>query len=169
MKTVIDAVNELRGCWSDNNHMEFVTFRLTWFYSDYDIFGFNSVTRQAFNECVKELSEAKWMNKPVYTKEFMVRGGTNCDPVWQPCEILFSGKKYTVVRSKEGREFSRRTVKLNIRDIDIRTDKENIFNDMYKFISNVAKYQALDDRSLNEYLHNSSISIKKLLARATGV
>ncbi len=63
-------------------------------------------------------------------KEFNVRGGKNAPAIWQPCEILFEGNKYIVVRNKDGREFSRRKSKIQIRDIDNRTDKEKAIDEV---------------------------------------
>ena len=63
----------------------------------------------------------------IYTKEFNVRGGSNIEPVFQPCEILFEGDKYIVVRNNDGREFVRRRSRIIIRDIDTRTDEEKAF------------------------------------------
>lgn len=59
--------------------------------------------------------EAK--QKPVYTQEFAVRGGSNVPLIFEPCEVVYSGSKYTVLKDKNGREYSRRTSKLIIRDI----------------------------------------------------
>lgn len=63
-----------------------------------------------------------------FNKEFAVRGGTNCEPVWQRCKILFEGEKFIVVVNENGREFSRRKAKIQMRDIDTRTDREKIID-----------------------------------------
>mgnify|MGYP005823761137 CR=1 FL=1 len=78
---------------------------------------------------LKESKEAldSIVNKPlVYTQEFRVTGGH--DPRYQPCRVVYSGTKYTVLVNSDGREFSRKTSKLDIRDIDTRTKKEKAIN-----------------------------------------
>jgi len=72
---------------------------------------------------------------PVFTKEFKVKGGT-CE-TWQACKIVFVGKKYTVVENESGKEFSRKTAKITIRDIDTRTDKEKAIDEAYRSDLNV--------------------------------
>lgn len=70
------------------------------------------------------------VNKPlVYTQEFRVTGGDN--PRYQPCRVVYSGTKYTVLVNSDGREFSRKTSKLDIRDIDTRTKKEKAIDDIF--------------------------------------
>jgi len=78
----------------------------------------------------EEFESAKAERSKKFTKEFNVRGGTNVPEVWQPCEVLFSGTRYIVVKNENGREFSRRKAKIKIRDIDKRTDKEKAVDDM---------------------------------------
>jgi len=60
--------------------------------------------------------------KPIFTQEFRVLGGSI--EVWQKCKIVFQGKRYTVVENENGKEFSRKTAKIKIRDIDTRTDED---------------------------------------------
>jgi hypothetical protein len=76
MKTVIDAVNEFKGEWSDKYGT------CLWFYSGNEkyIFGNSShspntvCTRDEFNKCVDELSKAEWMTKPAYTQAMADNG-----------------------------------------------------------------------------------------------
>lgn len=75
--------------------------------------------------------------QPVYTKEFVARGGKSIDKVWQPCEILFEGAKFIVVRDKHGREYSRRKAKIEIRDIDTRTAEQKCIDDLSGFMPHV--------------------------------
>lgn len=77
------------------------------------------------------------INKPlVYTQEFRVKGGNN--PRYQPCRVVYSGTKYTVVVNSDGREFSRKTSKLDIRDIDTRTKKEKAIDEIESELSKIA-------------------------------
>lgn len=58
---------------------------------------------------------------PVYTQEFRVLRNSPVGEVWQKCKVVFEGKRYTVVENENGKEFSRKTSKIEIRDIDTRT------------------------------------------------
>ena len=60
---------------------------------------------------------------PAFTQEFRVRGGQS--EVWQKCKIVFKGKRYTVVENETGKEFSRKTAKIMIRDITPQINLEN--------------------------------------------
>jgi len=71
----------------------------------------------------------EFIERPLYTKEFRVLGGSN--EVWQKCKIVFKGKRYTVVENENGKEFSRKTAKIKIRDIDTRTDEEKAIADFH--------------------------------------
>ena len=63
-------------------------------------------------------------DKPIYTaamceaefnKEFCVRGGA--DDIWVKCKIVFVGKRYTVVENENGKEFSRKSSNIRLRDV----------------------------------------------------
>lgn len=58
-----------------------------------------------------------------YTIEFCARGGVNIEKVWQPCEILFEGNKFIVLRNDKGREYSRRKAKVEIRPLKTEREK----------------------------------------------
>jgi len=70
----------------------------------------------------------------IFNKEFRVLGGSN--EVWQKCKIVFQGKRYTVVENENGKEFSRKTANITIRDIDTRTDEEKSEADMIEHLTN---------------------------------
>ena len=85
MKTVIDAVNEFKGVLPSDRCVSIIMARFGFY--DYKagdlklgaIFGGSKYwevicTKEEFNQCVKELSEAKWMSKPVYTQEMKDKG-----------------------------------------------------------------------------------------------
>ena len=219
VKTVLDAVIDLSGYWSDNEEMVVVRFSSVWSFTDYmpPLERSKSFTRDEFNTLVDELStnfgrssfkhlaiwqaelkESKetkvdytseefwkdapdgatghsednecygecwyknitsesfycmpvssgiWIHsfdtwqlerrgvitrpkpQPVFTKEFAIKGGANIPLVWKSCEVVYSGSRYTVVKTESGKEYSRKTAKLNIRDIDTRTDKEKAIDD----------------------------------------
>ncbi len=86
------------------------------------------------NDCSPTSEHFDFFPRPtptsVFTKEFKVKGGT-CE-TWQACKIVFVGKKYTVVENENGKEFSRKTAKITIRDIDTRTDKEKACDAIWK-------------------------------------
>ena len=64
------------------------------------------------------------LNKsPEFTQEFRLISGRG--ETWHKCKVVFKGKRYTVVENENGKEFSRRTAKLVIRDVKpTKTDKE---------------------------------------------
>ena len=141
MKTVIDAVNKFEGIYpyNDPSIIEQISTGNWDSWQDECSHGLNTdnfrvvCTRDAFNKCVEEMTN---MNiKPVYTKEFRVISGNS--PVWQKCKIVFVGKRYTVVENENGKEFSRKTSKIAIRDIDTRTDKEKAIDDLDRTITMV--------------------------------
>lgn len=79
-KTVVDAVNELRGI---NQSMLIGHHKWSFYWPDGGTsstgFSFNDkfvCTFDEFNQCVKEMSEAKWMvkSKPVYTQAMADKG-----------------------------------------------------------------------------------------------
>ena len=81
-------------------------------------------------------------DKPVYTKEFRVLGGQA--EVWQKCKVVFTGKRYTIVENENGKEFSRKTAKIFIRDIDTRTDTEKAIDDIKPYsLMKVKEIEAL--------------------------
>ena len=49
---------------------------------------------------------------------------------WLPCEVLFKGSRHTIIKVSGGREYSHKTSKLKIRDIDLRTDEEKAIDYM---------------------------------------
>ena len=58
-----------------------------------------------------------------FTQEFRLISGRG--ETWHKCKVVFKGKRYTVVENENGKEFSRRTAKLVIRDVKpTKTDKE---------------------------------------------
>ncbi|NRA76716.1 MAG: hypothetical protein HRU18_00790 [Pseudoalteromonas sp.] len=153
MKTVIDVVNEHQGVWpacyigsiTCDNGKELIC------------------TREQFNQCVDEMSrhatdelyeryvrakksplvkmindDMKPVRPPRFFQEFRVLGGDN--EVWQKCKIVFKGKRYTVVENENGKEFSRKTANIFIRDIDTRTDTEKCGSDLDKlgYLCNVS-------------------------------
>ena len=62
MKTVIDAVNHTRGCWSDNKAMLNISFGKVWFFNDYEVYSPGTTfTRDEFQQCVDEMSRAEWI------------------------------------------------------------------------------------------------------------
>ena len=104
----------------------------------------------------EEFEAAKTKRSKKFTKEFNVRGGTNVPEVWQPCEVLFSGTRYIVVKNENGREFSRRKAKIKIRDIDKRTDKEKAVDDIVKTLNRSMAY-----REAAEIIYDKWVGDKK--------
>ena len=113
MKTVIDAVNELRADVESNARPN------KYGYLGFDGWGewvtcTSSYHRKVcsieeFDQCVKEMSEAKWIpEKAVFTQEFAVNGRSSIPLVWKPCIVKYSGSKYVVVVDSDGREYSRK-------------------------------------------------------------
>lgn len=84
--------------------------------------------------CTREEFEAAKAERGKFTQEFLVNPAHDN---WLPCKILFQGAKHTILKTPSGREFSRRTAKLNIRDIDKRTDKERAVDDLLKGVGAV--------------------------------
>lgn len=62
-KTVVDAVNYFKGVWPHSGHKcaSFSHDEWTFFFKDVD--EYHACTIEEFNQCVKEMSEARWMNK----------------------------------------------------------------------------------------------------------
>ena len=56
MKTIIDAVNELQGFWSDNKSMKYLRFGHIWKFSDHMVSDEAFFTKESFNKCVDEMS-----------------------------------------------------------------------------------------------------------------
>jgi len=85
---------------------------------------------------------------PALTKEFRVRGGS--DEVWQKCKIVFVGKRYTVVENENGKEFSRRTAKITIRDIE--PPIELIDSEFYSFEYDSVSYRGIYSKKEDRFI-----------------
>jgi len=72
--------------------------------------------------------------RPVFTQEFAVRGGSSIPLVWKPCVIKYSGSKYVVVVDSDGREYSRKKAKLMTREIDTSTPKQKAVEEAARVI-----------------------------------
>ena len=75
------------------------------------------------------LSELIPTQSPEFTQEFRLISGRG--ETWHKCKVVFKGKRYTVVENENGKEFSRRTAKLVIRDV--RPPVELIDGKAYQF------------------------------------
>ena len=98
---------------------------------------------------------------PTYTKEFNVRGGSNIEPVFQPCEILFEGNKYIVVRNSGGKEFARKRSRIIIRDIDTRTDVEKTKDDLSELVDRYETDFGIIDAIINNKIHGVTFTGNK--------
>ena len=98
---------------------------------------------------------------PIYTKEFNVRGGLNIESVFQPCEILFEGNKYIIVRNSGGKEFARKRSRIIIRDIDTRTDVEKAKDDLSKLVGSYATDFGIIDAIINNKIHGVTFTGSK--------
>lgn len=87
------------------------------------------------------------LGKPLFTQEFAVRGGSSIPLVWEPCKVKYNGSKYVVLVDINGREYSRRKVKLMIRDIDTRTPKQKAVDEMPSSQDLEALFWEYDDKS----------------------
>ena len=158
MKTVIDAVNYYEGEYpaaTDVSPEEWdraIVFNCnTLKVSDGGVecyYPFSVIcTIEEFNQCVAEMSEAKWIpekvSKPKFTHEYFIRGGKSVGKVFTPCVEVFVGERYTIFRSDTGKEYSRRTSKIVKRKI--KTEREKAVEDMLAVIGYQGGGEVEDD------------------------
>ena len=65
-------------------------------------------------------------DKPVYTVEMLIGGGTNVAPIYQSGYFAYQGAKYSIFITENGKEYSRRNTKIKTRPIDNRTSDEKL-------------------------------------------
>ena len=146
MKTVIDAVNRFKGVFPVGGYSTLIVAKFDfddYKAGDFKISSLNAsnrywkviCTEEEFNQCVKELSEAKLMSKPVYTQEMKDRGelpsvGMECISYGNRVVILLDADKqgdFVTMNANGIYEFNAIE---DINPIDTRTDKEKAIDNL---------------------------------------
>ncbi len=134
MKTVKDAVKDFNGVWPTDTKNTNYYIAGSFLNMFYEIDGvLKHVCRK--KEFERYAKEQKQNDKPVYTHELMVRGGTNTPEQYEPVLKVFSGQKFSVFINENGKEYVRKNSKVKFRLIDNRTDEERLIDEIVGVIS----------------------------------
>ncbi len=135
---------------------------------DDGLFIFNNITNHWENSCNESsfVTSSQFIIKlpsnPEFNKEFCVRGGD--DDIWFKCKIVFVGKRYTVVENENGKEFSRKSANIRLRDVT--PPIELIDGKAYQFQYKTTRGLGFYNERLNEF---SSLNHKICIDDCTNI
>lgn len=86
------------------------------------------------------------VDESTYTQEILLSSGGYS--AWVPCKVIFTGNRHTILKTVTGKEHCRKTSKLKLRDIDLRTEKEKAFDSFWNNLAECADNPRTLEQSL---------------------